>query len=123
MGVSVIALIWVNNWPDQLAPAFRIAPMAPYFALVTILNGRVHRNTKLGLYNTASLQSNVPKSQPNVAAYIMLPVTQTTSSVHPATIPPIEVTHVDDSDASGYRNDCSTTRSRASIKSLDFGMV
>ena len=114
MGISVIALIWVNNWP-QATSAFRLAPMAPYLVLVTILNGRVHRNTKLGLYNMVSLQSNDPKSQPHAAAYVMLP-----GNSHSAAEPvPTTVGNVD-----GYRSDYSTTRTRGSVsKTLDFGMV
>ena len=69
MWISIIALIWVYRQPTS---AFGIAPMAPYLALVTILTSRVHRNTKLGLYHTDSLQSNDPKSQPHSATYSML---------------------------------------------------
>jgi len=114
MLISIIALIWVNSWPDnQPASAFRIASMAPYLALVTILNGRVYRNTKLGLYNSVSRQSIDPKSQRH-AAYSML-----SGSSHSAAEPiPIAVTNVD-----GYRSDYSTARSRNSVNSLDFGMV
>ena len=117
MGISVIASIWVNYWPyHQPTSAFLIAPMAPYLVLVIILNGRVHRNTKLGLYNTVSLQSNDRKSQLHAAAYSMLPG----NSHSAASTIPIVVTHVD---SDGYRGDYSTTRSRGSVNSLDFGMV
>ena len=85
--------------------------MAPNLVLLTILNGRVHRNTKLGLYNMVSLQSSDPKSQPHVAAYNILP-----GNSHPAVMSiPMTVASVD-----GSRSDYSTTRSRGS---LDFGMV
>jgi hypothetical protein len=86
--------------------------MAPYLVLVTILNGRVHRNTKLGLYN---MVSNDPKSQPHAAAYNMVP-----GNSHPGGAKPVSmaVTSVD-----GY-SAYSTTKPRGSrTNSLDFGMV
>ena len=110
MVISVISLIWVNNWP-QATSAFRLSPMAPYFVLVTILNGRVHRNTKLGLYNKVSMQSNDPKSQPHAAAYIMVPGNSQ---------PTAESIPIASSNADEYRSDLSKTRSGGS---LDFGMV
>ena len=126
--MSIIALIWVNAWSDQTDAAFRIAPMAPYLVIMTILNGRVHRNTKLGLYNVVSLQSNDRKSQPHAAvAYNMLP-RSSQSAVKP--IIPKAVTHIEssahiDSSAQIDSSDYSTTRSRGSVTSisLDFGMV
>jgi hypothetical protein len=106
-GISVIALIWVNIGPDYHPSPLKIAAMAPYFVLVTILTGRVHRNTKLGLYNMVSQQW---KSLPQVTSY-MLP-----GNTHPAAKPiPIVVSNVDD-----HRSDYSMTRWRGS---LDFGFV
>jgi len=100
-GISVIALIWSYIWPNHLPSPLNIAAMAPYFVLVTILTGRVHRNTKLGLYNMDSRQSNDPKTQ----SFIMFAGS------------PV-VSNVDD-----YRSDYSTTRRRGSVNSLDFGLV
>ena len=114
MGITVFTLIWINNWP-QATSAFRLAPMAPNLVLLTILNGRVHRNTKLGLYNMVSLQSNDRKSQPHAAAYIKI----SGNSLPVVTPVPMAVTSAD----GYYRSDYSTTRSRSSINSLDFGMV
>ena len=109
MGVTIFTLIWISNWP-QATSAFRLAPMAPNLVLLTILNGRVHRNTKLGLYNMVSLQSSDRKSQPH-AAYNVLPG-NSRSSVTPV---PMAVNSVD-----GSRGDYPKTRSRGS---LDFGMA
>jgi len=113
LGVTVITLTWISSW-TQATSAFRLAPMAPNLVLMTILNGRVHRNTKLGLYNMVSLQSNDRKSQPHAAAYMKV-----SGNSFPAAEPiPIAVAN-----AEGYRSDYSTTRSRGSVSSLDFGMV
>ena len=115
MVVSIITLIWVDIWPHhQSTSAFRIAPMGPYLVLVTILTSRVHRNTKLGLYNTASQHSSDPKSQPHAAAHSW-------NSQPSAKSFPITVTNFDGS----YSTDYSTTvtKSRGSVNSLDFGMV
>jgi hypothetical protein len=108
--VSVIALIWANKWPDYQSSPFGIAPMAPYLALVTILTGRVYRNTKLGLYDMVP-QSFDLKSQPQFASYSVLP------AASPSPIP-ITFSNVD-----GYRSDYSPTRSRGSVNYLDFGMA
>ena len=112
-GISVIALIWVK-WLDYQPSPFGITPMAPYLVLVTILTGRVHRNTKLGLYNMDSQQSNDPKSQPHTVAYSTL-----LRNSHPAAKP---IQRVDtDIDVYSLRSDYSTTSTRG--HSLDFGMV
>ena len=110
MVVIIFTLIWVNSWPQATA-AFRLAPMPPNLILLTILNGRVHRNTKLGRYNKVSLQSNDPKSQPHAPAYNMLP-----GNSYPSAPVSTAVTSVDGNRSSEY----STRKSRAS---LDFGMV
>ena len=109
MIIIIFTLIWVNSWP-QATSTFRLTPMAPNLVLVTILNGRVHRNTKLGLYN--KVQSNDPKSQPHTTpAYNMLP-----GNSYPSSAPvSMAITSVD-----GNRSEYSTRKSRAS---LDFGMV
>ena len=123
MVISIVALVWVSDWPNnQTASAFRIAPMAPYLVLVTILNGRVHRNTKLGLYNKVSLESSDPKSIPNPAAYSMLPSGNSHSIVKPIQIA-VTQSHVADTYTASGRSDYPTTRSRGSVNSLDFGMV
>jgi len=105
LGMTIFTLSWINNWP-QATSAFRLAPMAPNVVLLAILNGRVHRNTKLGLYAS---QSNDPKSQPHV----VLPGNYR-SSMKPV---PMAVTSVD-----GSRSDHSATKSE-SRGSLDFGMA
>jgi hypothetical protein len=116
--VSVIALILAENWHDyQPSPFGMTAAMAPYLALVTILTGRVHRNTKLGLYNMVSLQSNDRKSQPHAAAYIMLPPGNSLPAAKPIPIA------VSESNVDEYRSDYSTRRSRGSVNSLDFGAI
>ena len=113
-GISVIALIWVNIWPDHHPSTLNIAAMAPYFVLVTILTGRVHRNTKLGLYNTVSQQSTDLKTQPQAMSCLIF----AGNSHAAANTMPIAVSNVDD-----YRSDHSMTRWRGSVNSLDFGMV
>ena len=130
--VSIIALVWAEIWPDyQPTSAIpgRIAAMAPYLVLVTILTGRVHRNTKLGVYNTASQQSNDPKSHqlldPNVTGSAATHTSSwnSHSSVRPLPALPFPVTDFDAS--SVYHTDFSTTKSRrrGSVNSLDFGMA
>ena len=87
--------------------------MAPYLALVTILTGRVHRNTKLGLYDMVPQTFDL-KSQPRFATYSVLPA---------ASPSPVPITFFNPDDE--YRSDFSTTtrRSRGSINYLDFGMA
>ena len=136
MVVSIITLIWVEIWPTS---AIQIAAMAPYFVLVSILTSRVHRNTKLGLYNTASLPAQStgsdPKSRPLLEPHPTGSGAAHTSSwnshhprasVRPLPPLPFPTTAVTSFDAPSLSNtDYSTTRSRlrSSINSLDFGMA
>ena len=119
-GISVIALIWVNNlnWFDHQPSPFGITPIAPYFVLVAILTSRVHRNTKLGLYNMVSVESIDMKFQPQTAARSTF-----LRNSHPVSTPTITPIAFSNVDGDSLRSGCSTTRSRGSVNFLDFGMV
>ena len=132
--VSIIAFIWAEIWHDyQPTPAIpgRIVAMAPYLVLVTIFTGRVHRNTKLGLYNTASLHSNDPKSHPLLEPHLTGSAATHTSSwnshssVRPLPAVPFPMAVTDFDASSMYQTGFSTTQSRLrySVNSLDFGMA
>jgi len=113
-GVSVVALIWANKWHDYQPSPFGIAPMAPYLVLVTILTGRVYRNTKLGLYDMVPQSIDLKtQAQGQGVAYSML-----SGNSLPASPTPIAFSHADE-----YRSDYSTRRSRGSVNYQDFGMA
>ena len=113
-GGAVASLAWLYGWMEIPTSSFRIALVPPYLILMNILTGRVHRNTKLGLYSNVNLETLPRSNDLDLKSQTHATINEYNSHFSRAVMPiQIAITQVDYSEM----------KSRGSVDVLDFGMV